>query len=35
MLAKRQYYYTTFSRYSSNLKKKTWRIINDTLIKKR
>ena len=22
MLAKRQYYYTTFSRYSSNLKKK-------------
>ena len=30
MLAKRQYYHTTFSRYSSNLKK-TWRTINDIL----
>ena len=30
MLAKRQYYYTTFGRYSSNLKK-TWRTINDIL----
>ena len=34
MLVKRQYYYTTFSRYSSN-KKKTWRTINDILIEKR
>ena len=34
MLVKRQYYYTTFSRYSNN-KKKTWRTINDIFIEKR